>query len=146
MKKIDLYTDGACSFNPGPGGYGIVLIYGDYIKKFSGFEKLTTNNRMELMAVVVGLSKVKQPCEINIYTDSAYVCNAFLNNWVYNWQKNNWKTANKKDVKNIDLWEKLLKNMHPHKVNWIKVKGHSDNYYNNMCDELARNEIVKNTR
>lgn len=146
MKKIDLYTDGACSYNPGPGGYGIVLIYGNYIRKFSGFEDDTTNNRMELMAVIVGLSKVKQPCDITIYTDSAYVSNAFLNNWIDNWQKNNWKTSSKKEVKNIDLWTKLLEALKPHKVTWVKVKGHSDNIYNNMCDELARKEIEKNTK
>lgn len=144
MKKIDLYTDGACSFNPGPGGYGIVLIYGDYVKKFSGYENNTTNNRMELLAVVMGLSKVKQPCEITIYTDSAYVANAFLNNWIDNWQKNNWKTASKKDVKNVDLWLRLLDALKPHKVQWIKVKGHSDNYYNDICDKLAKDEIKKN--
>lgn len=143
MKQVDLYTDGACSFNPGPGGYGIVLIYKGHVKEFSGFEDNTTNNRMELLAVIEGLLKLKEPCDVTIYTDSAYVCNAFLNNWVYNWQKNNWKTAGKKDVKNVDLWMKLLNALQPHKVKWVKVKGHSDNVYNNMCDKLARAEVDK---
>lgn len=144
MKKIDLYTDGACSYNPGPGGYGIVLIYGEHIKTFSGYEENTTNNRMEMFAVIAGLRKLKEPCNVTIYTDSAYVSNAFLNNWINIWQKNNWKTTSKKEVKNIDLWQDLLKELQPHKTTWVKVKGHSDNYYNNMCDQLAREEIEKN--
>ncbi len=146
MKKVDLYTDGACSGNPGPGGYGIVLIYNNNKKEFSGFCDNTTNNRMELTAVVEGLKKLKEKCDVTIYTDSAYVSNAFLNGWVENWQKNNWKTANKKEVLNLDLWKELLNEMLKHNVSWVKVKGHADNEFNNLCDKLATGEIAKNTK
>ena len=108
MKEIDLYTDGACSGNPGVGGYGIVLIYGNYIKEYSGYNENTTNNQMEITAVIEGLKKVKEICKINIYTDSAYTMNAFSEGWIDNWIQNNWKNANKKDVKNVDLWKELL--------------------------------------
>ena len=108
MKKVELYTDGACSCNPGPGGYGIVLIYNGVQKQFSGFSENTTNNKMELTAVIEGLKKLKEPCEVVIYTDSAYVCNAFLNGWIENWKNNNWRTANKKPVLNLELWQELI--------------------------------------
>ena len=143
MKKVELYTDGACSYNPGPGGYGIVLIYNGVEKQFSGFDENTTNNRMEIMAVIEGLKKLKEPCEVTIYTDSAYTMNAFDLGWLDDWQLNNWKNKQKKDVLNKDLWQELLLQMSKHKITWVKVKGHSDNKYNNICDKLARAEIDK---
>lgn len=143
MKKVDMYTDGACSFNPGPGGYGIVLIYNGVEKQFSGFDENTTNNRMEITAVIEGLKKLKEPCDVTIYTDSAYTMNAFDLGWLDDWQKNNWKNKQKKDVLNKDLWQELLKQMSRHKISWVKVKGHSDNKYNNLCDKLARAEVDK---
>lgn len=144
MKEIDIYTDGACSFNPGPGGWGAVLIYKDVEKRVSGFVPNTTNNRMELQAVISALDMLKEQCKVNIYTDSAYIFNAFTNNWIEKWQVNQWKTSNKKDVLNKDLWEKLIEYSAYHQINWNKVKGHADDKYNNICDELARGEITKN--
>ena len=136
-----MYTDGACSYNPGPGGYGIVLIYNGIEKQFSGFNESTTNNRMEITAVIEGLRKLKEPCEVTIYTDSAYTMNAFELGWLEDWQKKNWKNSQKKDVLNKDLWQDLLAEMEKHQISWVKVKGHSDNKYNNLCDKLARTEI-----
>ena len=141
--KVNLYTDGACSGNPGVGGYGIVLIYGDYIKEFSGVCKLSTNNQMEITAVIEGLKKIKEPCDVTIYTDSAYTMNAFSEGWIDNWILNGWRTANKKPVKNAELWQELLELLKIHKVQWVKVKGHADNKYNNRCDALATGEIAR---
>ncbi len=141
MKKVDLYTDGACSYNPGPGGYGIVLIYNGIKKEFSGFDENTTNNRMEITAVIEGLKKLKEPCDVTIYTDSAYTLNAFELGWLDDWILNGWKNKKKKEVLNKDLWQSLLEVMKPHKITWIKVKGHSDNKYNNLCDKLARSQV-----
>lgn len=141
MKQIEIYTDGACSGNPGVGGWGAVLIYGKIKREISGAEPNTTNNRMEIMAVLKALSLVKEPCEINIYSDSAYVVNAFCEDWISGWQKNNWKNANKKEVKNKELWLMLLQLLKPHKITWIKVKGHADNKLNNRCDFLATTAI-----
>ena len=143
MKKVTIYTDGACSFNPGPGGWGCVLLYNNIEKSFSGFEKETTNNRMEMQAVIEALSRLKEHCEIDLYSDSAYIVNAFQNNWIDSWQKKNWKTSDNKEVKNIDLWLKILELSSKHKINWFKVKGHADNVYNNKCDTLARGEVDK---
>lgn len=136
-EKVIIYTDGACSGNPGKGGWGALLIAGENKKEISGAEKDTTNNRMELTAPIEALKLVKRPCKIKLYSDSAYLVNAFTNGWIYNWQKNGWKTADKKDVKNRDLWEEIYKFTQIHKIEWIKVKGHSDNEYNNLCDKLA---------
>lgn len=136
-----MYTDGACSYNPGPGGYGIVLIYNGVEKEFSGFNESTTNNRMELTAVIEGLKKLKESCDVTIYTDSAYTMNAFELGWLEDWQNKNWKNSQKKDVLNKDLWQELLSEMSKHKISWVKVKGHSDNKYNNRCDKLARTEV-----
>lgn len=141
MEKVIIYTDGACSGNPGPGGWGSVLMYKDTKKEISGGKDNTTNNIMELTAVIEGLKMLKFPCEVDLYSDSAYVVNAFLNDWISNWQKNNWKTAGKDPVKNKELWQELLELTKIHKVKFIKVKGHADNEYNNRCDELARNAI-----
>ena len=138
-----MYTDGSCIGNPGPGGWGVVLIYKDVVKEFSGFVDNTTNNRMEITAVIEGLKKVKEPCEITIYTDSAYTMNTFDKGWLNDWILKGWKTANKKPVVNQDLWQELVTRMQPHKITWVKVKGHADNKYNNRCDEIARGEILK---
>lgn len=141
MESVTIYTDGACSGNPGPGGWGAILMYKGTKKEISGSKKDTTNNVMELTAVIEALKLLKYPCEVSLYSDSAYVVNAFLQNWIVNWQKNNWKTADKSDVKNKELWQQLLELTNMHDVKFIKVKGHSDNEFNNRCDELARNAI-----
>lgn len=141
MEKVIIYTDGACSGNPGPGGWGTVLMYGDAKKEISGGAKETTNNIMELTAVVEGLKMLKFPCEVDLYSDSAYIVNSFNQGWIYNWKKKNWKTADGKEVKNKEIWQELYELTKIHKVSFIKVKGHSDNEYNNRCDELARNAI-----
>ena len=142
MEEVTIYTDGACSGNPGPGGWGAILMYKDNKKEISGGKKDTTNNIMEITAVIEALKLLKYPCKVNLYSDSAYVVNAFLQHWITNWQKNNWKTADKKDVKNKELWQELLELTNIHNVTFIKVKGHSDNEYNNRCDELARAAIM----
>ena len=141
MENVTIYTDGACSGNPGPGGWGAILMYKDYKKEISGAKKNTTNNVMELTAVIEALKLLKYPCNVKLYSDSAYVVNAFLQNWVKNWQKNNWKTTDKKDVKNKELWQELIELTNIHNIEFIKVKGHSDNEFNNRCDEMARNAI-----
>lgn len=141
LKKVTLYTDGACSGNPGPGGYGGILFYGEHKREYSGGEKETTNNRMELTAVIVGLKKLKYPCEVDVYSDSAYTVNAFTEGWIYAWKKNGWKKADGKSVLNTDLWEELLALTRVHKVAFHKVAGHADNQWNNRCDELARSAI-----
>ena len=141
-KNIILYTDGACSGNPGLGGWGAILMYKGIEKVLSGGETLTTNNRMELTAVIEGLKAIKEGCKVDIYSDSAYVVNAFLQGWVDNWQKNGWKSS-KGSVLNVDLWQQLLVEIARHDVVWHKVKGHSDNENNNRCDALARGEIEK---
>ena len=143
MKEVDLYTDGACSGNPGIGGWAAVLIYKGYQKQISGAEKETTNNRMEITAVVEGLKLLKESCKVKIYSDSAYVVNAINNDWLTNWQLNGWKTANKKEVLNRDLWEELLTLCTKHQTTFIKVKGHADNELNNLCDKLAVSEVQK---
>ena len=142
MEDITIYTDGACSGNTGPGGWGAILMYKENKKEISGGKKDTTNNVMELTAVIEALKLLKYPCKVKLYSDSAYVVNAFLQNWVINWQKNNWKTADKKDVKNKELWQELVEFTNIHNITFIKVKGHSDNEYNNRCDELARKAIL----
>lgn len=141
MKKITLYTDGACSYNPGPGGYGAILIFDGKEKVISGGDKNTTNNRMELMAAIEGLKAIKEPCEVDLYTDSAYVCNAFAQGWITNWIMKGWKGSNNKPVLNKELWEELIALTNIHKVNFHKVKGHADNIYNNRCDQIARSEV-----
>ena len=141
MEKVIIYTDGACSGNPGPGGWGAILMYKDIKKEISGGKLGTTNNIMELTAVIEGLKLLKYPCIVNLYSDSAYVVNAFEKGWIYNWVKNNWKTAGKEPVKNQELWQELYGLTKTHKIKFNKVKGHSDNEYNNRCDELARNAI-----
>ncbi|MDD2497659.1 MAG: ribonuclease HI [Desulfitobacteriaceae bacterium] len=144
MKEVIIYTDGACSGNPGPGGWGAVLMYGGAQKEVSGYHPATTNQRMELTAAIEALILLKEPCIIKLYSDSAYLVNAFQQGWLRNWQKNGWRNSRKEPVGNQDLWKKLLEMNHKHQVQWLKVAGHSDNQYNNRCDELARNEIKKN--
>ena len=142
-KTVILYTDGACSGNPGIGGYGGILIYGDVKREYNGAELQTTNNRMEVMAVIVGLKKLKYPCKVEIYSDSAYTVNAYLNGWIYGWKKNGWKKADGKAVLNVDLWEELYSLTQTHEITFHKVVGHADNELNNRCDELARNAITE---
>ena len=142
MKKVTIYTDGACSGNPGPGGWGAVLMYNGVEKEMSGAEKDTTNNRMELFAAISALRALKEPCEVELYSDSAYLCNAINEGWLFDWKQKNWRNANKKDVKNVDLWEELITLMGLHRITFIKVKGHADNAYNNRCDKLATSAIL----
>jgi ribonuclease HI len=141
MKKIEIYTDGACSGNPGPGGWGAILTYEGAEKELSGFEENTTNNRMELTGPIMALKALKYPCMVTIYTDSAYVFNAFTQGWIQKWKSNGWQTSQKKPVENQNLWQDLLVLLEIHQVKWFKVKGHSDNEKNNRCDELARAAI-----
>lgn len=143
MKKVTIYTDGACSFNPGVGGWACVLIYKNNKKELSGGQESTTNNQMELKAVIEALKALKQPCEVVINSDSAYVVNAIENNWITSWQLNGWKTSEKKPVKNALMWQELLQLCQNHKVKFKKVKGHSTDQLNNRCDELAKAEIEK---
>jgi ribonuclease HI len=143
MKKVDIYTDGACSGNPGPGGYGAILICGGNEKEIVGYIDETTNNRMEIFAVIAAVRALKKPCELSIYSDSAYVVNAFEKGWIDDWHEDNWAGAKKKNILNIDLWKELLSALERHKYTFIKVKGHSDNEYNNRCDKLAKGEIKK---
>ena len=142
MKEVTIYTDGACSYNPGPGGWGAILIYNGKEKRISGGELNTTNNKMELIAVINGLSCLKEQCKVQVYSDSAYVVNAYLQKWVDNWKSNGWKKQNKV-VKNVELWKQLDDLVNFNKVQFIKVKGHSDNEYNNQCDKMARAEVDK---
>ena len=143
MEKVTIYTDGACSGNPGPGGWGAILMCQGKKKEISGGCKNTTNNIMEITAVLEALKLLKYTCEVDLYSDSAYVVNTFKQKWIDNWKKNNWKTASKEPVKNKELWQELDKLTQIHKVKFHKVKGHSDNEFNNRCDELARGEIQK---
>lgn len=141
MEKVIIYTDGACSGNPGPGGWGSVLIYNGNEKEISGAKANTTNNEMEITAVLEALKALKFPCEVDLYSDSAYVVNTFLQGWIFNWIKKDWHTASGEPVKNKELWQELYSLTKTHKVNFNKVKGHAYNKYNNRCDELARNAI-----
>ena len=140
-KKVTIYTDGACSGNPGPGGYAAILMYNGSEKEIVGAEKDTTNNKMEMMAVIKGLEALKFPCEVTIYSDSSYVVDSIEKGWIYGWKKKGWIKSDKKTVKNVELWERLLELMNIHKVSFVKVKGHADNEYNNRCDKLAVNAI-----
>lgn len=143
MKKVELYTDGACSGNPGAGGYGAILVYKGIEREISGGEVSTTNNRMEIFAVIAGLECLKESCEVTVYSDSAYTVNAFTEGWIYGWMKNSWKKADGKPVANSELWQRLYDLTQKHKIKFVKVKGHADNEYNNRCDALARSAIIK---
>ena len=137
MKKVEIYTDGACSGNPGLGGWGAVLLHGENRLELSDGEKLTTNNRMELMAAIVGLEALTRPCEVELYSDSQYLVKAFNDHWIDGWLKNNWKNSQKKAVKNVDLWKRLLDAKAQHQVHFIWVKGHAGHPENERCDKLA---------
>ena len=141
--KVVIYTDGACSGNPGAGGWGAILMTDSKAKEISGFDAETTNNKMELTAVIKALELLKKPCTVDLYSDSAYVVNALNLGWLENWKSNGWKGSDKKAVKNIELWQALDNLLCVHNVNFIKVKGHADNKFNNRCDELATGEIAK---
>ena len=140
-KKVEIYTDGACSGNPGIGGWGCVMLYKSHKKEASGAEQATTNNRMELTAIIQGLKMLKEPCIVTVYSDSAYSVEPFLQGWINGWIMRGWRTASKDEVKNVDLWKELLSLMQIHEVSFVKVKGHADNELNNSCDYLARTAI-----
>jgi len=142
MKKVQIYTDGACSGNPGPGGWGAILMYGNRKKELSGGESATTNNRMELISVITALEALREPCEVELYTDSQYVANAINLGWLSSWQKRGW-TRKSGEVKNINLWMALVPLLEKHQVTFIWVKGHAENEHNNRCDELAVAESRK---
>lgn len=144
MKRVTLYTDGACSGNPGPGGWGYVLIFGEHRREMSGYEADTTNNRMELSAAIEGLSALKEPCEVDLYTDSSYMANGFLKDWIGGWQRRGWLKADRNPVENQDLWKRLIELTGKHRVHWNLVKGHADNEENNLCDKLATGAIKQN--
>lgn len=137
MKKVRLYTDGACSGNPGKGGYGAILKYNGAEKEFFAGFRLTTNNRMELLAAIIGLEALKEPCEVELYSDSKYLVDAVSKGWVYSWQKKGWKKADGKPALNVDLWKRLLRLMSVHSVTYIWVKGHAGHPENERCDRLA---------
>ena len=139
--RVVIYTDGACSGNPGPGGWGAILRAGGHEKELSGGEDETTNNRMELMAAIAALEELKQPSPIDLFTDSTYVRDGIMK-WIHNWKRNGWKTAAKKPVKNVDLWKRLELAMEPHDIEWLWVKGHAGHPDNERADELARSAII----
>jgi len=136
-----IYTDGACSGNPGPGGYGAILFFGEHRKEISGGQRDSTNNRMEILAVIKALEVLKEKCKVTVYSDSAYVVNCFQKGWIFGWMRNGWMNSKKQPVENQDLWKQLWHLMQQHRVEYVKVKGHSDNEFNNRCDELARAAI-----
>ncbi len=143
MRKVEIYTDGACSGNPGAGGWGTILVYNGHEKELSGGEANTTNNRMEMTAVIEGLKALKEPCEVTLTSDSQYVCNAITKGWAKSWQKNNWVKSDKTQAKNPDLWEEILKLLAIHKVNIVWVRGHNGHPYNERCDKLAVEQSQK---
>lgn len=140
--EVELFTDGACSGNPGPGGWGAILRIGDREKELFGGEKITTNNRMELMGAISGLEALKRPCRVKLFTDSRYVMDG-ATKWIHSWKRNGWRTADKKPVKNVELWQRLDAARVPHDIDWIWVKGHSGHPENERVDQLARAEIAK---
>lgn len=143
MKKVEIYTDGACSGNPGPGGYGVILKYNENVKELSGGASNTTNNRMEMTAVITALEALKEPCNVDLYSDSKYIIDAITKGWAKKWQANNWIKSDKKKALNSDLWEKLLCLLEKHDVNFIWVKGHAGHPENERCDQLAVEQSQK---
>ncbi len=143
MKKVEMFTDGACSGNPGPGGWGTILRYKGVEKELSGGDHETTNNRMEMTAVISGLKALNEPCEVDLYTDSKYVCDSVVKGWVYSWKKNNWRKADKKPALNVDLWEDMLLLLEKHNVTFHWLKGHNGHPENERCDKLAVAETQK---
>ncbi len=144
MKNVEMFTDGACSGNPGPGGWGTILRYKGVEKELSGGERETTNNRMEMTAVISGLKALNEPCCVDLYTDSKYVCDSVTKGWVYSWKKNNWRKSDKKPALNVDLWEEMLVLLDTHKVTFHWLKGHNGHPENERCDELAVMQSRKN--
>ena len=145
LKKVEMYTDGACSGNPGAGGWACILIYKGVEKIFSGGDKETTNNKMELLSIIKGLEALKEKCEVTVYSDSNYAVSPFIEGYLNNWILSGWRVADKKPVKNLELWKRLVELTNVHKVTFVKVKGHSNNENNNRCDQIARSEIKKLT-
>lgn len=145
-KKVNIYTDGACSGNPGPGGWGCILEFGPHTKELSGYMAGTTNNRMELFAAISGLGALKEPCDVTLYSDSNYLVQAFNDHWIDGWQRRGWKTSNGTPVENQDLWAILLLQTRKHRVTFVKVKGHADHPQNNRCDALATGAIKEYRR
>jgi len=143
---VEIFTDGACLGNPGPGGWSAILRYGEHVKELSGGEAETTNQRMELLAAIKALEALKRPCSVTLYSDSAYLVNAFQEGWIDRWQRTGWRTREKKDVENRDLWERLLELTRIHAVEWTKVKGHSGHEENERCDRLAREAALAEQR
>ena len=143
MKKVDIYTDGACKGNPGPGGYGAILVYAGREKEFSGGEPMTTNNRMELLGAITALAALKEPCEVTLTSDSKYLVDAVTKKWVYGWRVKGCKKSDGKPALNIDLWERLLEQLERHKVTFVWIKGHDGHAYNERCDRLAVKEAEK---
>jgi ribonuclease HI len=143
MKEVTIYTDGACSGNPGPGGWGAVLIYRNIRKEISGAEASTTNNRMELTAAVEALSRLKEPCRVKLHSDSAYLVNGLQQGWLDRWVRTGWRNSRGQPVENRDLWERLHELLNIHQVEFVKVKGHADDELNNHCDRLAREAIAR---
>lgn len=146
MTPVDVYTDGACSGNPGPGAWAAILVASGVERELTGFEPRTTNNRMELTAALRGLEALNRPCRVRLYSDSAYLISAFNQKWIDNWKKNGWKNAAGTPVLNQDLWRDLIRENERHDITWVKVKGHANHAYNNRCDELAVNEIKQHTK
>lgn len=144
MKHVDIYSDGACSGNPGPGGYGTIIVFGSVEKELSGGEPSTTNNRMELSGAIAGLEALKYPCEVTIYSDSKYLVDGITKGWAESWRKNNWIKSDKKPALNPDLWERLLELLKIHRVSFVWVKGHNGHPYNERCDRLAVAQAEKN--
>jgi ribonuclease HI len=140
-QRVTIYTDGACSGNPGPGGWGAILQFGDITKELNGGEAHTTNNRMELMAAISALEALKRPCTVDLHTDSQYLRNGIMS-WIHGWKKNGWRTADKKPVKNVDLWQRLDAALAAHKIEWHWVKGHAGHPQNERADELARTGLI----
>lgn len=141
--QVEIYTDGACSGNPGPGGWGAILMHQELEKEISGFDEYTTNQRMELQAAIEALKALKFPCRVRLYSDSAYLVNAFHEKWIDKWQRNGWLNFKKEPIENQDLWKQLVELTRTHDVEWIKVEGHTDNQFNNRCDRLAKEAIRK---
>jgi len=142
LTEVDIFTDGACKGNPGPGGWGVIIRAGAREKELAGGEKLTTNNRMELMAAIEGLNALKRPCHVQLYTDSVYVRDG-ITKWVHGWRRNGWKTADRKPVKNAELWQALVEATAPHRIEWHWVKGHSGHPENDRADALASAEALR---
>lgn len=137
MKEVQIYTDGACRGNPGPGGWGAILVFGEHKKELSGGEPSTTNNRMELLAAIYALEQLKYPCAVTLTTDSKYLCDAIIKGWATQWKRNGWRRSNKEPAANPDLWERLLGLLAIHKVEFVWVKGHNGHPFNERCDEMA---------